>query len=487
MTDLQSSEGASNTTSTTKPFPEGPPLYILSSTTALPTQELIMSQSSSIGDADENDELVGEKILRNRHISFTTTEPVHHSAPSHFLLDPPEKNASADKPRVIHRNHSLPTQSNVQTPTIVPMAAPQPLSGMEPATTGQQVVTKKKGRFKFVEQVPVQRSVNDVVLTNETNASEIKPESTTTASITPNSSAVNLHMLPPPHPPASTSIPPEGPVLATTPIIQKKGRFVVTSFPVPTVLSIGGPTMAAPSTLPQPPIPVLPIDSGGNGTVVMPNSATVIQPINPTHSAVSMVVEGTLVQQAGAGFVVLPNEGSSIPPTGGASPQQLNPSLHSQQQLQATLGYPPPFPVPPPPPPPPNGHSPVHTPSSTANVTFTESHSPSGAYSSGGTEEAVANIVSALYEPGSAARQASPMVTSAASKSVLSRAPTAPATAPQRPHQQQQGFGKMLYFLDQMKLEVTDADQKIKSLQTDMRCLVRRLESFYDWWLGSCL
>ena len=34
------------------------------------------------------------------------------------------------------------------------------------------------------------------------------------------------------------------------------------------------------------------------------------------------------------------------------------------------------------------------------------------------------------------------------------------------------GLGKVFYFLDQMKAEVTDADQKIKTLQTDMKFLV---------------
>jgi len=39
----------------------------------------------------------------------------------------------------------------------------------------------------------------------------------------------------------------------------------------------------------------------------------------------------------------------------------------------------------------------------------------------------------------------------------------------------QPGLGKVLYFLDQMRSEVSDADKMIKSLTTDMRCLVSRL------------
>jgi hypothetical protein len=35
-----------------------------------------------------------------------------------------------------------------------------------------------------------------------------------------------------------------------------------------------------------------------------------------------------------------------------------------------------------------------------------------------------------------------------------------------------EGLGKVYYFLDQMKLEVTDADRLIKTLQTDNKCLV---------------
>jgi hypothetical protein len=34
------------------------------------------------------------------------------------------------------------------------------------------------------------------------------------------------------------------------------------------------------------------------------------------------------------------------------------------------------------------------------------------------------------------------------------------------------GLGKLCYFLDQMKKEVTDADRSIKTLQTDMKVLV---------------
>jgi hypothetical protein len=38
------------------------------------------------------------------------------------------------------------------------------------------------------------------------------------------------------------------------------------------------------------------------------------------------------------------------------------------------------------------------------------------------------------------------------------------------------GLGKLCYFLDQMKKEVTDADRSIKTLQTDMKLLVRMLD-----------
>ena len=51
--------------------------------------------------------------------------------------------------------------------------------------------------------------------------------------------------------------------------------------------------------------------------------------------------------------------------------------------------------------------------------------------------------------------------------------PSTQQRLPQSSQPQPPGFGKMLYFLDQMKLEVTDADQNIKNLQTEMKCLVR--------------
>lgn len=450
MNDGQSKEGAS-----LQAFSESseltPPMM------TLPTHEVILSQSSSFG--DENSELMGEKILQNRHISFTTIDPIPPPQSTITQLDPP--NEVLDRPRVIHRNHSLPIQSTVPAP-IAPVATPQLGPTMDtPAGSGQQVVTKKKGRFKFVEQVPIQRPVNDTVLTNEIKANEAKPESiVTNTGITPNTSANNLHMLPPTHPPPAISI--EGPAVVTTPIIQKKGRFVVTSLPAPTTLSVGGPT-AMTSTLPQPPIPN---DGGINVAPVVAISA-VPQSSSHPFTANSMVVEGgALVPQGGAGFG-MPTESSSIHL--GVNQQTLNP-LHPQQS--ASLGAPAPFRAPSPPPPPPNGHSPVQILSAT-NVPITESHSPSTSHVGIGTEELAPGMMGASYEAGvgSSVRQTPPLVSTVTSKPSLARAPTAPAAAAQRPHQQQ-GFGKMLYFLDQMKLEVTDADQKIKSLQTDMRCLV---------------
>jgi hypothetical protein len=91
-------------------------------------------------------------------------------------------------------------------------------------------------------------------------------------------------------------------------------------------------------------------------------------------------------------------------------------------------------------------------------------------------------LVPALYETVAPTRPAaSPLVTTTKPQLSRQNTPTAPpSTAAQR---QQQGFGKMLYFLDQMKLEVTDADQKIKSLQTDMRCLVSGRASLPSRWL----
>jgi len=43
----------------------------------------------------------------------------------------------------------------------------------------------------------------------------------------------------------------------------------------------------------------------------------------------------------------------------------------------------------------------------------------------------------------------------------------------------QSGLGKVFYFLDQMRLEVTDADKTIKTLQSDMKFLVRILSPCY--------
>jgi hypothetical protein len=41
------------------------------------------------------------------------------------------------------------------------------------------------------------------------------------------------------------------------------------------------------------------------------------------------------------------------------------------------------------------------------------------------------------------------------------------------------GLGKAFYFLDQMKIEVTDADRVIKNLQTDMKFLVRLVDAVF--------
>lgn len=43
------------------------------------------------------------------------------------------------------------------------------------------------------------------------------------------------------------------------------------------------------------------------------------------------------------------------------------------------------------------------------------------------------------------------------------------------------GFGRVFYLLDQMKTEVTDADQSIKTLQTDMKLLVSNFSCYYQY------
>jgi hypothetical protein len=510
-----------------------------------------LKQTSSIGDADENDELLGEKILQNSRISFATEQvdrsTVHQEIQlsnivseqnskstqpmSNHQLRPPQHQANnyqhqSTKPRLVNRNHSLPNQT-IQSPIV---ATPQPqqtaqtlpqptmstshdarvgqLSGNVPSSaanvsvvdtaTSGQVVTKKKGRFKFVEQIPIQRAPNDGATTDSSFESR---QEMSAIGITSSSSAGNLHMIPPMN--ANSCSPPgmaqDGQVVVTTPSIQKKGRFVVTTLPMQTSSTVV-PTMT--SSLPQQqpmldqnivqPLPQNsttsshnaengysrnPIEGGMNSVPVItapgPNSGKSLYSTIPLNDGVLLPV----VQVGGQAALPLQNDGITN------SVGQIHTALHPQPNV----GCPPPFPViPPPPTATSNGQSPIQV-FSASNVT-SESHSYSVVsalpYSgtSYNTEESLVSSAIAQYEaiPASSSRQSSPMLTSAKpttarqSTSVPPPANTTPGAfnSSQR-QQQQQGFGKMLYFLDQMKLEVTDADQKIKSLQTDARCLVR--------------
>lgn len=207
------------------------------------------------------------------------------------------------------------------------------------------------------------------------------------------------------------------------PVVKKKGRFVVTSVSV-----------QAPTSQPMPPeqnvvqqqLPVhLRTDlarqsyEGPSSVMAMAPPGQLFYAANPSHDGTGTIVAPAMVQQ----------------------PVQ---------------SAPPPAPVEPPlPPPTSNRLSPV--PMMAASVP-SEANSPS----------------TSLQQPQLASSEESGP-SNFSSAATETRAPTSRPTASRNSAPGlagQQGFGKMLYFLDQMRLEVTDADMKIKSLQTDMKCLV---------------
>ena len=512
----------------------------------------LSKSSSTMGD----EELFGEKILQNRHVAFPPSQTPNstlpnstshlqtilpqtavsqHTYPQHSISNVPQQlntNSSCgtdnDPARGVQRNNSIPNVNvtptvaisshdigNIPHPPISPshdstrmMSMPVnavPVSiavDMTLNSSGQQqVVTKKKGRFKFVEQVPsMQRTSNENLMNEGTAEQRTQQHAIPVNSLMPSSSNGSLQGISiPQQSTQSTLPPPSGPpeiqphMVVTTPSVQKKGRFVVTTLPTPVALS--------------------------NGSIPASNTQ------HQVHSQQPVTEQ---IQHQDVTHVRRPSDDITNTSTNMAIQYATQYIYPTSDGIIAPVNGPMISSYPPPPPPPPQavlstgqspGHTVPHPNSNSENNSPITSQASSSYVPNGGNiiDDSMVQAAAAHYETiqGSSlpsSRQVSPKVVS---KPVASRHNTtgmtitttngttnttsnnsnmnsnssssnnnnsggssyllaAPSQRLQQQQQQQQpGFGKMLYFLDQMKLEVTEADQSIKNLHTEMKCLVR--------------
>jgi hypothetical protein len=496
------------------------------------SQTVGLSKSSSIGDMDDHEELFGERILQNRHVAFppdhmqqvatqnnvplptidtTQYQQQQQHVPSKYT-QPQTNNLSSEQQdgttRTLQRNHSLPipptlpvtttsppppihvnhqqhppSPSNDATQRVMqlPGAAVQVSLAVDTtASTTGQVVTKKKGRFKFVEQLPIQRLSNDNLM-NESNVEsnqQQQQQQQVPNSIPSSSSSVNLQVIPPP--PSQSQLPPPGSqstvhegqsqMITTTPNVQKKGRFVVTTLPAPTTLNNGSATTTA--TIQQHLLTQQQQQQHQHHPVV----ETIMQQSQsiPSHQ----IVDNAHVRRAsdmGSYPVTSLTHTTTMPFLSNVAPPLPLPTIATTNNGQ-NIGY--------------NGQHPITNVDSSSQLTSQTLLHPSMTSNS---DDALVQMSAVHYDTiqstsSSSSRQTSPKTvpkpnvtarhntTGATSNPTMSSTTSSfVSTSTQQQRQQNQpiGFGKMLYFLDQMKLEVTEADQSIKSLQTDMKCLVR--------------
>lgn len=374
------------------------------------------------------------------------------------------------------------------------------------------LVTKKKGRFKFLQESPTvppaavsaAESVNAASSSGTPQAAQI-PMATQGQGQLPSNLTENQSM-------ASTfsqlTIPVSAAVTPQTfdgsnvPVVKKKGRFVVTSIRDPASLTKN---MQYPSTGSLPPAEngVVAQPAGQSIQDVTPQQQHANQPANPHPPQVvaqlAIPTSGEVPQnytpQEGVDVALKqrPSNGSA---NGNASPrppqqQQVETAMHQQQ------------------PPPPQVQQPIqntqpdslHMQHQSNNQTIADAQATP---SSGPYMESAPQIKSNIPGPplpamkvaqGSPSRRI-PTTTSLPNVPIprmpqtteKPSVPTGPAKkpTPKRPTKAPQsisatgiygtvGLGKVSYFLDQMKSEVSEADRFIKHLQTDMKVLVSLL------------
>lgn len=345
----------------------------------------------------------------------------HHG--SGQLSHQPVQVAPLQQPRMASRQQSLPNlppQFIPRTQFVQPLQSHEPAQNVgtmqNPQSAGLSeaigsVVTKKKGRFNFLEQAPV-REASPGRLVDGTDAAEGRQhERSFSATSAPGESSIPLSK------PGSTND------AAGAPVVKKKGRFVVTSVPAKAVVTTTQSVMSEVQTSAQSQAPSQ-IELGYNNYEGYTTTAI-------------------LGSQEQLNYAAAPTYDRTMDGTQAAVQPQVQTGLPSTFDAQQ------------PPPPTPNRMSPVPM-----VAPSLDSQSPS-------THRKQSPLLT-TEESGP-----STSTNTAAQQNQQSRTKLAAARSTPGGIAGQQGFGKMYYFLDQMKLEVTDADKNIKSLQTDMKCMVR--------------
>lgn len=347
----------------------------------------------------------------------------HQSLPIHQLQSATTPPPFAPPPPSPHNNHNGQSPPFPPTPdTIMAVAPPahtqigvisnSPLVSL-PDANGQ-IVTKKKGRFKFLEQAPARVSGSAVEGAETGERQQHEWSSSTSAA--PCNSASGM---------SGTNL--EGTVAA--PLINKKGRFVVTSVQAPAALTTSLPLVPVEQPTLQPPVPTRPdlAHQRRDGRASVIATAPSGQPVY----AAAPPKDGT-----GAGAItMLQPPFQSGPPPGAivVLPQPL-PTSHRLSPVHMMASSAPPD---------------TGSPSTYHQQPLLPTSEESGP--SNGTSSSIATKHNKQPRAASTSRSTSSSTSGLAG---------------------QQGFGKMFYFLDQMRLEVTDADRKIKSFQTDMKFMV---------------
>jgi hypothetical protein len=366
------------------------------------------------------------------------TPPLAYLHPQHAVQYIPNASPNNKQPPVVSRQRSMPTGSGhtgeqFQPPPPIRHHQPGADSAVsahyEPSTmmgsgggapmvslpdANGQIVTKKKGRFNFLEQAPSSRPASPGRMPEANDATverQQRHERSFSASAAP---ASGNHT-----PPGLSAKSFDG---SGSLVITKKGRFVVTSGPVTAQSSQTIPPEHASEQMQsiiQSDIAQSHGESSGPVAVHMPQPVQLSFPSNATSSAIE-------------------SHGAALPVLSGQPPMLALPTLSNPSS---------------------NRVSPVSATSQGAHV---EGSAPASAHIQQVSVGEECSGPSSFTSTGLQARG------TAASRPTPSRHSSSALAG-------QQGFGKLLYFLDQMRLEVNDADKNIKALQTDMKCLVSRV------------
>ena len=398
---------------------------------------------------------------------YSVSPPQSHSGNS---SSPPQSNLTANPAQQQQQQH----HQSVPQQIVHPQLAPQPQATLQGPATGISapvVVTKKKGRFNIIEQTavpppPAAESTESVAERSVTNVAHLSNASQPVSA---------------PSSQASTPKPP---------VAKKKGRFVVTnvSLPVQAVAS-----MTSPDVVPveQSQIPMDAQQQTSYGVPVQGPTALAMtavpettqqQPVYATNPVPTQANMTTKVPKESTGqqtmTMMAPAQQAFYPAqqqdNATGSIQNAQAAFPMQQQQQHKLPTSTAFP--------PTGMSVLlpqsGVPPQRLSPIPTNNNAPSGAESPMIKHPHAPTVAQRVLPESSSTEEPVPMISEKnAAAEKINAVPRVTKPTPVRhitPGQAgYQGFGKISYYLDQMRSEVNDADRMNKRLLTDMKCLVR--------------